>query len=435
MKKFLVVFSLFIVLFYVGLFSLYKFLNISLNTCWSPGQVFPEILVQEKNLTGQYLLGTDLSRVLPFTSDTLLVSDKDTLKTAREVSQFWQFSNKNTSTYKKEKNILLKKGSEFQFFVIMSGRCFGEEGEMFPLEKKDVLLTMNDQPFESTYPIAQTEFSQEFVVRSSWKNKFKNEWVLKVGWLDDESFEEKKQELIQQKEKQLSLLVTPKNPGPPTHKDFLQYGLSVDFIPEHSLNIFKLDPSFYKAKILYDQNALFLSDWLGEKQNTIIINGGYFNEDFIPSGYLVVDKKRIGEKKFDEDKSALLVIDKGVASIRDLKEKPFTKNETFDFALQSYPFLIRKGNGMVKIDSQKLARRSAIGIDAKKNVYLIIAESPDLSLYQFMNALVSSSIKFEDVMNLDGGPSSGIAINFGEYRKVINSQFPISNILEFTFSK
>lgn len=197
------------------------------------------------------------------------------------------------------------------------------------------------------------------------------------------------------------------------------------------INFAKIAPGSFNAAI---QNSIvnpnLISDW-SSQSNQVLVNAAYFNEDKIPSGFLVVNGETIGKEIFDQDKSGLLLIQDDKLSIRDLATEPLAEDETFDFALQSYPFLIKNHQEAIKEDSGQKARRSAIGTDKDGNVYVLISDSPNLSLYEFMNILYDSGIDFENVLNLDGGPSSGLYVNFNRYSKLIDSQVEVPSILKF----
>jgi uncharacterized protein YigE (DUF2233 family) len=174
--------------------------------------------------------------------------------------------------------------------------------------------------------------------------------------------------------------------------------------------VIKLEPQEYNAYIEYDPAANYISRWQGSGEE-IIINGGYFNEDYSPSGFLVKNGVRVGNKMFDQDKSGLVSIAQGGISIRDLAVNPIKKNETFEFALQSYPFLIKNGKPALTEDSGKTAKRTILALDAQDNVYIIVLLT-DVSLYEAMNTLIDLKIPLTQALNLDGGPSTGIYKNW-----------------------
>lgn len=174
--------------------------------------------------------------------------------------------------------------------------------------------------------------------------------------------------------------------------------------------VVKLKPDEYSAYIEYDPAANYISRWQSNSEE-IIINGGYFNEDYSPSGFLVKNGVRVGSKMFDQDKSGLIVITDGVISIRDLGVRPIEKNETFEFALQSYPFLIKNSKPALTEDSGKTAKRTIVGVDVDGNTYIVVLLT-EVSLYEAMNKLTGLKIPFTQAINLDGGPSTGIYKNW-----------------------
>lgn len=184
------------------------------------------------------------------------------------------------------------------------------------------------------------------------------------------------------------------------------------------------------AHIIYSTSSRLVSDWVSP-QTMALINAGYFHEDYSPSGFLVVDGGRIGTRMFAQDKSGLVVIANGQVSVRDLAVAPITPGEQFESALQSYPFLIRAGRAAIARDSGKASRRTAIGLDTTGQVYMIVADAYDITLFQLMNELMTMGIAWADVLNLDGGSSSGVAARGGQERWVINSLVPVPMVLEF----
>ncbi|MFA6427843.1 MAG: phosphodiester glycosidase family protein [Candidatus Magasanikbacteria bacterium] len=197
------------------------------------------------------------------------------------------------------------------------------------------------------------------------------------------------------------------------------------------LSMTKLQPDEYTATLEYNREAKKISQWKNGG-GEIIINGGYFEADFSPSGYLVVNGERIGDNMFDRDKSGLLVIKDGKILIRDTIVQPVTSTEHFQFAMQSFPFIIKNNQPGIKSNSDKKARRTAVGIDNDDVVYLITANS-DISLYEFMNYLLSLEIAFINVLNLDGGPSTGIYSNWNNTNFLYDSMSPVPSVIRFQY--
>lgn len=200
------------------------------------------------------------------------------------------------------------------------------------------------------------------------------------------------------------------------------------------IKIFRLNPDDFKITMQYSQaNPKYISEWKESNSDAdIIINGAYFHEDYTPSGYLKIDYNRIGERIFDQDLSGLLVIENNKLSIRDLSKEPLETGEKIEFALQSYPFLIKNSvRGFVE-DSGKTAYRTAIGIDKEGFMYIIIVDNHRITLYELMVELIETDIDFVHVLNLDGGTSTGILLKRGSYEEMHDSLVKVPNVILFS---
>lgn len=196
------------------------------------------------------------------------------------------------------------------------------------------------------------------------------------------------------------------------------------------LHLIKLPPGTFLATAEYSASPKTVAQWRSGGEE-IIINGGYFHEDYSPSGFLVVQGERMGKRKFDEDKSGIVGSQNGVMTVRDLKTEPFKHGEKFDFAVQSFPFLVEDGKPAIKTISEKRARRTAVGTDKENNFYIISVIDRELSLYEFMQELQKTQIPFVHVLNLDGGPSTGLYMKWKEEEKIMDSIFPVPQIIRF----
>lgn len=189
-----------------------------------------------------------------------------------------------------------------------------------------------------------------------------------------------------------------------------------------------IDLSTSEFSIEEDSNTpLFLSQWK-EHDDIALINGAYFHEDYSASGYLVTDGVPSGDRQFDYDKSGLLLINEGRPSLLDLSTEVFDRQAVQD-ALQSYPFLVLDGEAAVREDSGLLARRSAIGYTRTGEWFLLVVPYRQISLFQFAQELAASDLDFERVLNLDGGPSTGIYSMVPGHEYSVNSLYQIPSII------
>ncbi len=199
-----------------------------------------------------------------------------------------------------------------------------------------------------------------------------------------------------------------------------QFGSSAG---EHLL-LYKIDPAQYDFSIEHASSARSIADWqLTLGMPMLVVNGAYFHEDYSPSGMLIINGERIGSRTFDLDKSALL-------ELSPLPQIIETKTEVLPaqtkHALQSYPLLVRNGMNVIQSDSGLVARRTFFGFDTDGFAYIGILADAELSLFELGHVLEKNNIKWKNVLNLDGGPSSGLAVVNGEIK---NSIFPVPNVI------
>lgn len=192
--------------------------------------------------------------------------------------------------------------------------------------------------------------------------------------------------------------------------------------------IFKLDQEKFNFKIVNSKIPQTTLEWQSQIGANIVFNGGYFLEDFSPAGMLITDRELIGNRQFDFDKSGLIAINNNKIEIWDLTDTALDKNSLPDFALQSFPFLIKNSQPAITEDSGKKARRTILALDKNQDLYLIIVNNSLSSLFQAMNILMEMPIDFTTAINLDGGPSTGLAIKTDSYQQNI-SGVPVPNVL------
>lgn len=176
-----------------------------------------------------------------------------------------------------------------------------------------------------------------------------------------------------------------------------------------------------------------VSEWAKRLPEAIFVsNGVYFHEDQSPSGWFKTDNKVVGSRSFDLDKTALLVLQPNV-EIKTTPEGQTTSKRTALEAAQSYPLLIVNGAAAIKTDSGKTSRRTFVGIDkAHKYLYIGLVPYTSISLYELGLALSRLPVSWESVLNLDGGPSSGISFRGPEGVELVDSYVTVPNVLVVT---
>ena len=66
-------------------------------------------------------------------------------------------------------------------------------------------------------------------------------------------------------------------------------------------------------------------------------------------------------------------------------------------------------------------RRTIVAMDKQGNLLFIVSPNDAFSLDEMADLLVSSDLSIETALNLDGGASTGLAINIGKQQQVIDS--------------
>ncbi len=194
--------------------------------------------------------------------------------------------------------------------------------------------------------------------------------------------------------------------------------------------IYRFSLKEYEFTFQHSTSAVAVSDWLGRIPEAIFAaNGVYFHEDALPSGWLRSGGKVIGTRSFDTDKSALLVLHPEPKILATGSDQKAAKQQARD-AAQSFPLLIARGSAAVKEDSGKVARRTFVGIDAAQ-AYLYVGVVPytGISLYELSQSLARLPIRWESVLNLDGGPSSGLRFRGTDEPETIDSYVTVPNVL------
>lgn len=173
-------------------------------------------------------------------------------------------------------------------------------------------------------------------------------------------------------------------------------------------------------------DPLRLDEWGERLSADLIINGGYFHEDFSPTGFLAIDGEIIGSKKYAPDKSGLLVIENGFPSIVDTSSKDFPQITNATSILQSFPLLIKSGGKPgIEEDSNKLARRTVVAQSADGKFYIILVDQTPLSLFKLMELLLASDLSLDVALNLDGGQSSALMVDSKGFSETL---LPLSSL-------
>ena len=182
------------------------------------------------------------------------------------------------------------------------------------------------------------------------------------------------------------------------------------------LELYGFPQESYAFRLAADNAGKSMAAWRdGAPQNVVAgINAMYFLEDLSPAGFFVADGVAQRAHPFDWNLSALLTVDEdGTLDIRATTEEP-EDSADLTHAAQSYPLLVLNGSPLLETDSGKTSRRSFVGTDTDGYVWIGVLTDGEASLYQLGQLMNTLEIPWEQVLNLDGGASSGLFVREGD---------------------
>ncbi len=215
-----------------------------------------------------------------------------------------------------------------------------------------------------------------------------------------------------------SLPATTPTPPPDTGWQPIQSGLERRIItlnddnerPYESLYLLRLEPEQFRFEIAYQPGApKGLLEWQATTGALIVVNGGFFTETYEATGLMVINGQASGTSYVDF--GGMLAIMETGPEIRWLAERPYTSAGSIQYALQSFPMLVKPGGvlGYPNEDGSP-ARRTVIGVDRNGRFLIILTRRSSFTLHQLSTWLTTSDLGLDSALNLDGGTSSGLIL-------------------------
>lgn len=211
----------------------------------------------------------------------------------------------------------------------------------------------------------------------------------------------------------------PATPSPPSDSgwELLQSGLERRTIrlldddgrQTESLYILRIDPTLYEFKISYSPGQPKpLTAWQAETSALIVVNGGFFTEEFVATGLIVVDGQASGSSYVGF--GGMITVSDGGVEVRSLVERPYQATESFDYALQAFPILVQNGQPAYQTADFDAARRTVIGVDTDGRILIILATWGSFTLAELSSYLAAADFGLVTALNLDGGTSTGLVL-------------------------
>ncbi len=133
----------------------------------------------------------------------------------------------------------------------------------------------------------------------------------------------------------------------------------------------------------------------------IAINGGFFNPNKTPLGLRISDKQILNPLKRISWWGVFFIKNQHAFITTPFE---FHAKKNIEFAIQSGPRLLVAGQ--IPTLRPGYANRSALGIDAKGSVIIVVTENLPIPTTDFAQILKAPPFNCTDALNLDGGSSS-----------------------------
>jgi hypothetical protein len=157
-----------------------------------------------------------------------------------------------------------------------------------------------------------------------------------------------------------------------------------------------------------------VSAWWRELQDDalLVVNAGYFTEDYRATGLLVSDGVAHGVSF--AGMGGMLAVRAGRVELRWLREKPVAPDEAFDQAVQGWPMLLSAGGVPAYTEADtRVAPRTAVGLDRAGRLVFVISPAPVFTLHGLGAWLAGAGLELDQAFNLDGGQSTGLWLDPG----------------------
>ncbi len=177
---------------------------------------------------------------------------------------------------------------------------------------------------------------------------------------------------------------------------------------EDKLVIVQVNQSEYLIKIIESDPPKSFKDWCQDENYMVVINGGFFLEDYQPTGLLITEDGTKSNSYFDKNKGMFYVTSSNEIFIKNLS---FGAGDTSNmkYALQSFPILVEKQKNKIEQGQYNdIALRSFVGIDDEGKFVIGNSMSSSVTLSALSDNLIR--LNLQTALNLDGGSSSGLCI-------------------------
>jgi hypothetical protein len=166
---------------------------------------------------------------------------------------------------------------------------------------------------------------------------------------------------------------------------------------------------------------------LRESDALLVTNGGFFGSSGEPIGLAMVDG-RVLSRFSPRLSGGVLVVEPGHADL--VASESFDGGTSASFAIQCKPRLVVGGSPNVKRDDGQRAERTALCLrGGGRTLEVVVAKNGAGGPSLFALASYLATWGCEEALNLDGGPSTGVAFRDGEAIREERPRGPIRHAI------
>ncbi|OQX88602.1 hypothetical protein B6D60_01795 [candidate division KSB1 bacterium 4484_87] len=187
-----------------------------------------------------------------------------------------------------------------------------------------------------------------------------------------------------------------------------------------SVFMVRIDPNKFVVRIHRDRDLTTAAEAAQATGAILAINGSFFDPQGRPLGLIIQQGRLIQSMPKRGMKSSGVFFMRGNRPY--IVHRSQFQNSDVDEAIQSIPRLISGYSPIPGLkDDQKIKRRSGIAIDNRNSIIFAVTDShlSGLTLQDFQNFLLRPELKIKSALNLDGGRSSQLYLNYGNFERSI----------------
>ncbi|MBI4767435.1 MAG: phosphodiester glycosidase family protein, partial [Deltaproteobacteria bacterium] len=191
----------------------------------------------------------------------------------------------------------------------------------------------------------------------------------------------------------------------------------------------RIDPEFWSFRVFFDREPKTIKEWQQRTRAAVTCNGGFYQENFLPAGRILVNGTFWGPLKNRHMKGMFLAEPKKgfehlpKATLIDLKGSDREERiSSYEQGIQSFPILLDPA-GQVRVNPSSFqANRTVLAQDRSGNIFILITEKPFFTLYDFGQYLKGLPFGFQFILNLDGGLRTQLAIQVKAFNYLFTGQ-------------